>query len=114
MLRSAARISCSFAVMFAATFALAQAEFSAEVVDLQKPGTPSTAKIYFATDKMRVEATASGAHVGGAAIVNFAKQTTIILMPQQHMYMEMPAQTQLQKMGYAFFQAGDVENACAE
>jgi hypothetical protein len=114
MLRFVTRIGCSLALIFAATFALTQAEFSAEVVDLQKTGTPSTAKIYFATDKMRVEPTTSNARGGGAAIVNFAKQTMIVLMAQQHMYMEMPAQTQLQRMGYAFFQAGDVENACAE
>jgi hypothetical protein len=114
MLRSAARISCSFAVMFAATFALAQAEFSAEIVDLQKPGTPSTAKIYFAKDKMRVESQNANPHGGGAVIVNFAAQTTTVLMPQQHMYMEMPAQTQAQRLGYAFFQSGDVENACSD
>src|ERR1700679_1522945 len=103
MLRSAARISCSFAVMFAATFALAQAEFSAEIVDLQKPGTPSTAKIYFAKDKMRVESQNANPHGGGAVIVNFAAQTTTVLMPQQHMYMEMPAQTQAHPWGKPFF-----------
>jgi hypothetical protein len=37
-------------------------------------------------------------------------------MPQQHMYMEMPAQSQSQRMSYtnAFFRAGDVENACGD
>lgn len=48
--------------------------------------------------------------------MNFATQTSIVLMAQQHMYMEMPAQAQSQRMGYAsaFFQAGDVENACGD
>ena len=48
--------------------------------------------------------------------MNFASQTATVLMAQQHMYMEMPAQAQGQRMAYAnaFFQAGDVENACGD
>lgn len=49
------RLSCFlaslFAMIFAASFARAQTEFSADIVDLQKPGTPTTAKIYFARTK---------------------------------------------------------------
>ena len=110
MLRCVARISCFFALfcamIFTASFALAQTEFSADIVDLQKPGTPTTAKIYFAKDKMRIEPAASGPRSGGAVIVNFATQTSMVLMAQQHMYMEMPAQSQSQRMCYAsaFFQ----------
>jgi hypothetical protein len=116
MLRCLVRISCLIALMFAANLVLAQAEFSAEIVDLQKPGTPTQAKIFFAKDKIRIEATAGGPHGGGAVIVNFATQTSIVLMAQQHMYMEMPAQTQNQRMGYAsaFFRVGDVEDACGD
>ena len=115
MLRCIARISCLFGLMLAASFALAQAEFSAEIVDLQKPGTPTTAKIFFAKDKIRIESS-GGQRGGGAVIVNFATQTSMVLMPQQHMYMEMPAQSQGQRMAYtnAFFRAGDVENACGD
>jgi len=115
MLRVATRFACFFALLLAASFALAQADFSAEVVDLQKPGSPTTAKIYFAKDKIRIESQ-GGPHGGGAIIVNFGTQTSIVLMAQQHMYMEMPAQTQGQRMGYvnAFFRAGDVENACGD
>jgi hypothetical protein len=115
MLRWIARFSC-FVLMFAASFGLAQSEFSAEIVDLQKPGTPTQAKIYFAKDKIRIESQDSGARAGGAVIINFATQTSTVLMAQQHMYMEMPAQTQNQRMGYAaaFFHTGDVENACGD
>jgi hypothetical protein len=115
MLRWIARISCFCALMLAAGFVVAQAEFSADVVDLQKPGTPTQAKIYFAGDKMRVESQAAGAH-GAAVIINYATQTGDVLMAQQHMYMEMPMQAQTQRMGYAaaFFRAGDVENACGD
>jgi len=113
MLRCVARISCFFALLLAASFALAQAEFSADMVDLQKQGTPTTAKFYFAKDKIRIESQ-GGPHGGGAIIVNYATQTSIVLMPQQHMYMEMPAQNQAQRLGYSFFQTGDVENACGD
>lgn len=120
MPRGVARVFCFlallFATLFSANFALAQAEFSADIVDLQKSGTPITAKIYFAKDKMRIEPAARSPRGGGAVIVNFGTQTSIVLMAQQHMYMEMPAQSQSQRMSYtgAFFRAGDVENACGD
>jgi hypothetical protein len=115
MLRWITRVSCFSALMLAASFAVAQAEFSAEIVDLQKQGTPTQAKIYFAKDKMRIEAQTASAH-GSAVIINYATQTGDVVMAQQHMYMEMPMQAQSQRMGYAsaFFQAGDVENACGD
>jgi hypothetical protein len=115
MLRWVARISCFCALTLAASFVAAQAEFSADIVDLQEPGTPTTAKIYFAKDKMRIESQTAGAR-GGVVIMNYATQTGTVLMAQQHMYMEMPVQAQTQRMSYAaaFFQAGDVENACGD
>jgi hypothetical protein len=115
MLRWTTRASCFCTLMLAASFAVAQAEFSAEIIDLQKSGTPTQAKIYFAKDKMRIESQTASAH-GSAVIINYATQTGDVLMAQQHMYMEMPMQAQSQRMGYAsaFFQAGDVENACGD
>jgi hypothetical protein len=116
MLRRVACISCLIVLMLAASLVLAQTEFSAEVVDLQKPGTPTQAKMFFAKDKVRIEAQGTSSHGGGAVIVNYATQTSIVLMPQQHMYMEMPVQGQSQRMAYAsaFFSVGDVENACGD
>jgi hypothetical protein len=115
MLRCVARISCFLALMIPASFVLAQTEFSAEVVDLQKTNTPSQAKIYFAKDKIRIESQGTSAQ-GGAIIVNFATQTSIVLIPQQHMYMETAAKSQNQRMGFGstFFRTGDVENACGD
>jgi hypothetical protein len=49
------RASCVFAALLAASVASAQTEFSADIVDLQKPGNPTLAKIYFAMDKRRIE-----------------------------------------------------------
>jgi hypothetical protein len=115
MLRLVARISSFFVLILAAGFVSAQVEFSADIVDLQKPGTPTQAKIYFAKDKMRVDSQTASAH-GGALIINYATQTGTLVMAEQHMYMEMPMQAQTQRMGYAaaFFRAGDVENACGD
>ncbi len=117
MFRKVAGAVCFIALMLAASFAMAQAEFSAEIVDLQKPAAPSQAKIYFAKDKMRIESQGSAnARGGGAVIVNLATQSSLVLMSQQHMYMEMPMQSQSQRMSYAsaFFRVGDVENACGD
>ena len=111
--RSVARISCFLSLIFFAGFALAQAEFSAEIVDLQKAGS-SPVKVYFIKDKMRAETQGGGPRGGGAIIVNFTTQMSTVLMTQQHMYMEMPAQNQSQRLGYTFFAAGDVENACGD
>lgn len=112
MLRRLARIFCLFVLLLAAGFAAAQAEFSAEIVNLDKPGNPPV-KVSFARDKMRAEVQ-NGPHGSGAMIVNFATQTSIVIMPQQHMYMEMPAQSSGQRIGYNFFETGDVENACGD
>lgn len=114
MLKSPARLSCFCLLLLSAGFVAAQAEFSADIVDLQKSGAPSQAKIYFAKDKMRVDPKGARAQGGGAVIVNFATQTSLVLMPQQHMYIEMPAQSQMQRLAYSFFQTGDVENACGD
>jgi hypothetical protein len=114
MLQRVARIFCFFALILAAGLMLAQTEFSAEIVDLQKPDAPTTAKVYFGKDKLRIESQNSGARAGGALIMNLATQTSTVLLPQQHMYMDMPAQSQAQRLGYDFFQTGDVENACSD
>jgi len=116
MLRWIVRVSCFSALVLVASFAVAQAEFSAEIVDLQKSGTPSQAKLYFGKDKIRIEPTSSGTHGTGAVIMNFSTQTAEVLMAQQHMYMEMPVMAQSQRMSYAsaFFRAGDIENACGD
>lgn len=92
--------------------AFAQAEFSAVIVDTQ--GAPN-AKIYVAKDKVRVEPTKIYPRNGGDTfIMNLTKQTSIVLMDQQHQYVEMPSQMAQQQRGYALFVTNDVEAACSE
>jgi hypothetical protein len=113
MLRRVARASCFFALIFVASFVLAQTEFSADIVDLQKPGAPATSKMYFAKDKLRIEQN-TGAGAKSALIINLATQTSTVLMAHRQMYVEMPAQSQAQRHAFAFFKVGDLENACGE
>jgi hypothetical protein len=115
MYRAMIRVSCFVALLVLASLALAQTEFSAEIVDTQKAETASKAKIYFAKDKMRIESAASNARgMGGAVIVNFAAGTSTVLMDQQHMYMEIPIQMANQRSAYNFFRTGDADAACAD
>jgi hypothetical protein len=109
------RSVCLSALILMAASALAQTEFSADIVDVQKEGTPTQAKIYFAKDKMRIESQDQhNPKASGVFIMDMANQSSIILMPQQHMYMQMPAQAMGQRGLYSFFRAGDVENACTD
>jgi Domain of unknown function (DUF4412) len=112
MLRSTARISCALALMLSAVCALAQTEFSAEVVDTHKQGNTTQSKIYFAKDKIRFDS--RDPKSPGAFIMNLSNQSMLILMPQQHMYMEMPAEAQEQRQMFSFFKTSDVENACSD
>jgi hypothetical protein len=112
-----ARSSCCFAFLLVflvtASFALAQTEFSADIVDTAKDGGVK-AKIFFAKDKIRIEPTQNNARGGGALIMNLATQTSTVLMDQQHMYMDMPVQLANQRGAYNFFRTGDADNACAD
>jgi len=114
MLRSIIRRMCIIALSFAASLAIAQTEFSADGVNNKKAGSPVEMKLYFSKDKMRFEPVEQQKQDQGIGIVNFAAQTTTILMPQRHMYMELPAQTAEQRLMYNFFRTGDVENACGD
>ena len=134
------RTSCFLAFLFVAGVASAQTEFSADIVDLQKPGSPTLAKIYFAKDKRRIEmqvasgdgtiimrlsqptSAKKGSHmqVGGredAIIMDLANRTSTILWPAQKNYAQAPLMTltpaELYGL-YAFVQPTDVDNACTE
>ena len=114
MIRFTAHILYLISIVFPCASLFAQTEFSAEIVDTQKPDTPTQAKVYFAKDKMRIESQEHNSRGQGVFIMNFATQTSDVLMTQQHMYMEMPAQAMNQRGLYSFFRTGDVENACSD
>ena len=112
MFRLIVRGSCFIVLLIASTFSLAQTEFSGEVVDSQKPDKAPT-KVYFGKDKMRFDSQDKDTH-GGSVILDFTNQSYLVLMPQRHMYMEMPAQMMDKRGMFSFFRTGDVENACGD
>lgn len=114
MFRLISRCACFLVLLFVAAISLAQTEFSADIVSEHKQGSMSNAKVYFAKDKMRIESHDKDPKSMGAFIMNFSTQTSIVIMPAQHMYMEMPASTMNEKGAYNFFRTGDVENACSD
>jgi hypothetical protein len=106
------RLSCFVGLLLLGSMALAQTEFSADIVNESKGGST---KVYFGKDKMRFDSPdGEDRSSGGAAILDFSNNKMIVLMAKQHMYMEMPQQM-LEKRGmYTFFRTGDVENACSD
>lgn len=115
MYRAMIRVSCFVALLIVGSLALAQTEFSAEIVDTMKPDNSSHPKIYFAKDKMRIESAGNNARgMRGVVVLNFTTQTSTVLMEQQHMYMERPIQTAGQQITFNFFKTGDAEAACAD
>jgi hypothetical protein len=115
MLAALARGMCIVGLFFASIIALAQSEFSADLINNKSSGTSVAMKIYFAKDKMRVDSEDKDRTNQSAGIVNFSTQTVTVLMKQQKMYMEMPAaQSPQQRLMVNFFQSGDVENACGD
>jgi hypothetical protein len=114
MLRLIMRMSCFLAFLLAVASLQAQTEFSADMIDTGRPGTPTQAKLYFAKDKLRIEPQEHNAAAMGVAIVNFSTQSSIVLILQQHMYLEMPAQMGENRGMFSFFKSGDAENACPD
>ena len=114
MLRLMVRTSCFVALLVLGSIALAQTEFSADVVETRKAGSVPT-KVYFGKDKMRFDSAESGDRRGGGSfIMDLSNESYIVLMPKQHMYMEMPAKMMESRGVFSFFKSGDVENACSD
>ena len=89
-------------------------EFSGDFVPIGKDRSHSgPSKVFVGKDKMRIE-TNEGGEVGtGAAIVDFVNQKTIILVPQQKMYMESMPQMKMQEKNM-WFRPDDSNNACPQ
>lgn len=88
----AAAIVCSVLISLPATAQMGPniAPFSADFHVSSKHGESTNGKMYFTTGHMRMDMT--GTERGSAIMItNMATQTTDMLMPQQHMYMEFKA-----------------------
>lgn len=114
MLRLMIRVWCLTSLLALAGVALAQTEFSADIVQNIK-SERSDGKIYVGNGKMRFESADKGdPRKGGVFIMDLSTLVYDVLIPQQHMYMEMTAETMENRGMYGFFRSGDVENACAD
>jgi len=105
---------CLMLFSLTTTALLAQQEFSAELVNNSEKASSAPNKIYASKDKMRFEGHEQNGH-NGALIINFAAQTTDILIPERKMYIEStsghgPGGQRL----FNLFRATNVENACEE
>ena len=109
-----ARILSFAACVLAGTSLLAQTEFSADVVNNDKSGTAHATKMYFGKDKLRIEGAGHGnGRDSGVVIMDMNAQSWLILMPEQHMYMDMPKGQESKEM-FSYFRTGDVDNACTD
>jgi hypothetical protein len=109
------RSFCLLAFLSVAGSALAQTEFSAEIVDHAHSGKQTLSKVYFGKHKMRFDAQDnSDPRGGGAVIFDLTEQSWVVLMPKQHMYMPMSAQSMENRGMFHFFESGNVDNACGD
>lgn len=112
MLRSMLITSGLTACLLAANFAIAQTEFSADVVTSRgEPSTPT--KIYFGKDKLRIDPS-DRRGMGGSVIMNLSAHTSTVLLDDQHMYMDVPVQMANQRDPFHFFRTLDADNACSD
>ena len=96
------------------TAAFSQQDFSADLVNNAEKASSTPAKIYASKDKMRFEGHEQNGHTG-TLIINFAAQTTDILVPDRKMYVESAmGRGPGAQRSFNFFRAADAENACDE
>jgi hypothetical protein len=90
----------------------AQTGFSADLVDLQRPGMPIKAKIYFSEDRMRVEPQNMSPRNAPPIIflIYLRTHTSFALLPQQRIYAQIPTPGSWSM--YTYFLSHDVDDAC--
>jgi hypothetical protein len=113
MSRIIARYFLLMVVLFLSAAVFAQTEFSADIVQDGDHAPKTATRVYFGKDKVRFDSQGQSKSAG-AVILNLTDQKYVVVMAQQHMYMEMPAQSMEQRGMYTFFRIGDVENACSD
>jgi len=110
------RVLCLAAFCFGCSPLFAQ-EFSADMVRSNTETNESTtsSKIYVSKDKLRIEPQEHGGMGGGSGIVllDLSTQTSHILIPQRHMYME-NMQGHGPQRAFSFFRPTDLEDACSD
>jgi hypothetical protein len=92
-------------------------EFSADLISnrIESNETSTPGKIYVGKDKIRFEPRddAGISAMGGVMIVDLSTQTSVILLPQRHVYIETMPGRVLQR-SFSFFRPADIEDACPD
>jgi hypothetical protein len=93
-------------------------EFSADWISTRVQGneTSTPGKIYVGKDKIRLEPKEAGggmAGMGGVMIVDLSAQTSVVLFPQRHAYIEAVPWRVAQRT-FSFFRPADIEDACPD
>jgi hypothetical protein len=111
------RCTCSVILLMVCFFTVAvfaQENFSATAAITHGKELTKQAKIYVTKDKMRIESTEANAR-GATMIVNFATQTSTVLMPDRKMYMEFPQGTGPGASSTkGLFHIGNADDACGD
>jgi hypothetical protein len=91
--------------------------FSADLISnrMESNETSTPGKIYVGKDKIRLEPKDSGgmSAMDGVMIVDLRTQTSVILLPQRHVYIESMPGRVLQR-SFSFFRPADIEDACPD
>lgn len=101
------------AFLLSCATAWAQADFSADIVNLSANSNTFHTRIFSMKDKLRFQQEVKTGRVDSIMIMNLAKRTSIVLVPQQKQYIE-SNKPQIPGQGVTFFQAKNVEDACGE
>jgi hypothetical protein len=88
-------------------------DFSADIANLSARSNTFHTRIFATKDKLRFQQEVKSGRVDSIMIVNLAKRTSVVLIPQQKQYIESD-RPQIPGQGVMFFQAKDVEDACGE
>jgi hypothetical protein len=92
-------------------------EFSADLISnrIESHETSTPGKIYVGKDKIRLEPKDSGGMpaMDGVMIVDLRTQTSVILLPQRHVYIESMPGRVLQR-SFSLFRPADIEDACPD
>jgi hypothetical protein len=101
----------SVVILMVCSAAFAQMDFSAEIVNL-KATNPFQTKIFATKNKLRFQQEDRSGRANSIMLVDLAAMTSIVLIPQQKMYVK-ESKPQIPGQSIAFFQPLAAANACA-
>jgi hypothetical protein len=93
--------------------AAAQIDFAATIVNLSASSNTFQTRIFSTAGKLRFQGQDKSGRTNSIMIVDLAAGTSIVLIPQQHQYVQQ-TRPQIPGQGMTFFQSEDAEDACGK